>query len=194
METKRELIELGKVVKLHGYLGEVKIATSFDNDFDIKKIESLFDENGNELKVKRIMKSTDGIYVGFVDVGLEQAQKMIGKFFFMDRSLVEGKVLIEDLKGSVVCFEDGTEIGKVVDIQDYGSAEVFYVQLLDGRELLFPNVKGIIVSFDYHTKKLVVDKSKLKEVSDYENWCFNIISRDVWTIKTKHFKKSNRVK
>ena len=94
---------------------------------------------------------------------------MIGKFFFMDRSLVEGKVLIEDLKGSVVCFEDGTEIGKVVDIQDYGSAEVFYVQLLDGRELLFPNVKGIIVSFDYHTKKLVVDKSKLKEVSDYEN-------------------------
>ena len=194
METKRELIELGKAVKLHGYLGEVKIATSFDNDFDIKKIESLFDENGNELKVKRIMKSTDGIYVGFVDVGLEQAQKMIGKFFFMDRSLVEGKVLIEDLKGSVVCFEDGNEIGKVVDIQDYGSAEVFYVQLLDGRELLFPNVKGIIVSFDYHAKKIVVDKSKLKEVSDYENWCFNIISRDVWTIKTKHFKKSNRVK
>ena len=29
---------------------------------------------------------------------------------------------------------------------------------------MFPNVKDIIVSFDYKAKKLVVDESKLKEL------------------------------
>lgn len=165
----KKYIKLGKIVKLHGIVGEVKIATAFDKDFDIKKIESLFDENGNEFKVKRIMKSNDGIFAGFENVDLETAQKMIGKYVFVNRSLFSGKILIEDLKESDVVFDDGKNIGKIFDIQDYGSAEVFFVKLLSGRELLFPNVKDLIVSFDYEAKKLVVNKTKLKEVSDYED-------------------------
>ena len=30
-----ELIEIGKVVKLHGYLGQMKVNSRFDDDFDI---------------------------------------------------------------------------------------------------------------------------------------------------------------
>lgn len=188
----KKYIKLGKIVKLHGIVGEVKIATAFDKDFDIKKIESLFDENGNEFKVKRIMKSNDGIFAGFENVDLETAQKMIGKYVFVNRSLFSGKILIEDLKESDVVFDDGKNIGKIFDIQDYGSAEVFFVKLLSGRELLFPNVKDLIVSFDYEAKKLVVNKTKLKEVSDYEDWCFNIVSWNVWTNKAEYFEKGNR--
>jgi len=34
---------------------------------------------------------------------------------------------------------------------------------------MFPNVKGVISSFDYKQKKLVVTKEKFGEVCDYEN-------------------------
>jgi ribosomal 30S subunit maturation factor RimM len=160
---------LGNAVKLHGYLGEIKIVSNFDKDFDIKQIKTMFDEGGNEFVVKRILKNTDGIYVGFEGVDLEKAKTFIGKQFYIDRNLVGEKILIEDIKKSNVFLDDGTLLGKVFDVQDYGSAEVVYVLLKNGKELLFPCVKGIIVSFDWKENKLVINKDKLKEVSDYED-------------------------
>lgn len=187
-----EKICLGKVVKLHGYLGEVKMIAQYDDDLDFKKIESMFDENDNEYKVKRIMKNTDGFYIGFEDVDLEKAKALINKQLFIDRNLVAGKILIEDLKGSTIYFEDDSVFGKIDDVQDFGAAEVFYVISTTGREYLFPNVKGVIVSFDYKQKKLVVNKDKLREVCDYENWYFNAISWNVHSAFFKHNGQGNK--
>jgi hypothetical protein len=39
----------------------------------------------------------------------------------------------------------------------------------------------LIVNFDYKQKKMVINLKRLKEVSDYENWCFNALSKYVWT-------------
>ncbi len=164
-----EKVVLGKAVKLHGYLGEMKIVTKYDNDFDVKKIKMLYDENENEFKVKRLFKNTDGIIVGLDGVTLDMAKAFIGKNFYIARDLFAGKILIEDLKNSKVVFDDGKVLGKIQDIADYGSAEVFSLQTENGRELLFPNVKGLIQNFDYKQKLLTVDKNKLKEVSDYED-------------------------
>ena len=101
--------------------------------------------------------------------------------FYIDRELVGGKILIEDLKGSNVYFEDETLIGNIQDVQDYGAAEVFFVKTQKGTEIMFPNVKGVIASFDYKQKKLVVNKEKFGEVCDYENWYFDIVSWNVYT-------------
>ena len=61
------------------------------------------------------------------------------------------------------------KLGKITDVQDYGAAEVISVLTVNGKELMFPNVKGVIVSFDYKEKKLVLNKTKFKEVADYED-------------------------
>ena len=179
-----EKICLGKVVKLHGYLGEVKMNAKYDDDFDIKQIKFMFDSIGNEFIVKRILKNTDGLYVGFENVDLEKAKSLINHELFIDRSLVAGKILIEDLKGSEIVFEDGSAFGKIDDIQDFGAAEVFYVITNSGKEVLFPNVKGVIVSFDYKAKKLVINKEKLGEVCDYENWYFDAFP---WNVHATFF-------
>lgn len=167
-----ELVSLGKVVKLHGYLGQMKINTKYDKDFSIKNITKIYDEKGTEYAVNRIFSNTDSIVVGLDGVDLEKSKTFIGKELFIARELVSEKILIEDLKESRVFFEDGTVLGKITDVQDYGAAEVFYVAQENGRELLFPNANGVIVSFDYKQKSLVVSKDKLKEVSDYEDWYF----------------------
>lgn len=163
-----ELVCLGKVVKLHGYLGQMKITTEIDKGFDINTIKELTDQNGNTFKVTRIFKNTDAVVVSLDGVDLEKAKSYVGTLFYVSREVVGGKILIEDLKGSVV-FVGEKEIATVKDVQDYGSAEVFYAELKSGKELMFPNVKGIIVSFDYKEKKLVLDENRLKEVSDYED-------------------------
>ena len=164
-----ELIEIGKAVKLHGFIGQMKINAKFDKDFNLKKIDKMYDEKGNEFKVSRLFQTKDAIVVLLEGVDLEKAKTYINKAFFIDRELVAGKILIEDLKGSVVSFENGDELGRVEDVQDYGSAEVFFVKSKANKQLMFPNVKGVIVSFDYKTKQLVLNKDKFKEVCDYED-------------------------
>ena len=164
-----ELIEIGKAVKLHGFMGQLKINAKFDKDFDIKKIDKMYDEKGTEFEVSRVFPNKDAIVVALKGVDLEKAKTYINKSFFISRELVSGKILIEDLKGSTVFFEDDFELGKITDVQDYGSAEVFFVKQKSNKELMFPNVKGVIVSFDYKTKKLILNKAKFREVCDYEN-------------------------
>ncbi len=164
-----EKVCLGKVVKLHGYLGQMKVITEFDKGFDITKITRIADEKGNQFNVSRIFKNTDGVVVKLEGVELEGAKTYIGKLLYIDRALVEGKILFEDLKGSEIYFDNNRKFGKIIDVQDYGSAEVITCILENGKELMFPNVKGLIKSFDYITKKLVVNEQRLKEVSDYEN-------------------------
>ena len=175
-----ELVSLGKVVKLHGYLGQMKIITKYDKDFSIKNITKIYDESGAEYNVNRIFSNTDSVVVGLDGVDLEKSKTFIGKELFIDRALVSEKILIEDLKDSRVFFEDGSPLGKIVDVQDYGAAEVFYVSQENGRELLFPNANNVIVSFDYKQKSLIISKDKLKEVSDYEDWYFITFSKYVW--------------
>ena len=164
-----KLVSLGKVVKLHGYLGQMKINTKYDKDFSIKNITKIYDESGTEYVVNRIFSNTDSVVVGLDGVDLEKSKTFIGKELFIDRELVSSKILIEDLKDSSVIFENGEKLGIITDVQDYGAAEVFYVKLENGRELLFPNANNVIVSFDYKQKQLVVLKERLKEVSDYED-------------------------
>ena len=53
-----EKVCLGKVVKLHGYLGQMKVATEYDKDFDVNKIKEIANEKDEVFKVSRIFKNT----------------------------------------------------------------------------------------------------------------------------------------
>ncbi|MBR7172454.1 MAG: hypothetical protein IKD36_01535 [Clostridia bacterium] len=164
-----EKVCLGKVVKLHGYLGQMKVQTEYDKDFDANKIKEIVNDKDEVFKVTRIFKNTDGVVVKLEGVELEQAKTYIGKLLYIDRSVLGDKILFEDLKGSKVVFEDESELGEITDVQDYGTAEVITCLMKNGRELMFPNVKDLIVNFDYKQKKMVINLKRLKEVSDYEN-------------------------
>ena len=102
-------------------------------------------------------------------IDLEKSKTYIGKMLFVDREIMKGKILIEDLKGSIVELDDGEILGKIKAVEDYGAAEVFFVKSDNGKEIMFPNVKDLIKEFDYKNKKMIVIKSKLKEVCDYED-------------------------
>lgn len=162
-----ELVKLGKVVRLHGILGEMKIATKLDDDFDVKKLDYVYAEQ-QAYAVKRAFKHDGGLIVGLDGVDINMAKTFISKEFYIDRNLVSGKVLIEDIKGSSVYIGDKMA-GTVTDIQDFGAAEVIYIKTDTGKELLLPNVSGLISKFDRETKVLRLDENKVKEVSDYED-------------------------
>lgn len=164
-----EKIELGKVVRLHGYLGQMKIATKYDKDFNIKTIKKIIDENDNVFDVIKIFQTKDGVVVALDGVDLEKSKLYVGQMLYVERNVIGDKILIEDLKNSIIYLDDGEVLGKITTVEDYGAAEVFFVKTEKEKEIMFPNVKGLIKEFDYKNKKLIAIKSKLNEVCDYEN-------------------------
>ena len=58
---------------------------------------------------------------------------------------------------------------RIKPYRDFGAAEVITFKSSAGREYMFPNAGGVIASFDYKTKQLVVNEEKFRQVCDYEN-------------------------
>ena len=157
-----EKVCLGKDVRLHGYLGQMKVQTEYDKDFDVNKIKEISNEKDEVFKLTRIFKNADGVVVKLEGIELDEAKTYIGKMLYIDRNVLGDKILFEDLKGSKVVFEDESELGEIIDVQDYGTAEVITCMMKNGRELMFPNVKDLIQHFDYKQKKMVINLKRLK--------------------------------
>lgn len=162
-------VKLGKIVKLHGYLGAFKVKTSYDKDFEIKNIKNVFDKNDNLFEVERIFKTKDGVVIKIKGLNLENVKLMIGSDIYIEREVVGNKILIEDLKGATVQTSSNKILGKIYDVEDYGSAEVFFAKSSSNKDFMFPNVKGLILNFDFETKILTIDEKRFGEVCEYED-------------------------
>ena len=68
----------------------------------------------------------------------------------------EGEFYHSDLIGCEVILKDGTRIGLVAGLQDYGAGGLLDVRR-DGKELLIPFAKAICPEIDPVGKKIVID-------------------------------------
>lgn len=91
----------------------------------------------------------DGGFVYLKVAGIEDrtaAESLKDAFIEIDRinavELDEGSYFISDIVGCKVFTDDGTEIGKVTDVSQYGAADVYTVS--DGRRTVrFPFLKNL---------------------------------------------------
>lgn len=79
--------------------------------------------------------------------------------------LEEGRYYIADLLGAAVVTESGELLGTVKDIAPL-SSEVYTLEK-DGKQILFPAVKGVVKRVEIAEKRLIVDKKRFDEVAVY---------------------------
>ena len=79
--------------------------------------------------------------------------------------LEEGRYYIVDILGLVCVSEEGETLGVVKDVASLAS-EVYTLEK-DGKEILFPAVKGVVVKVDLEGGNLVVNKKRFDEVAVY---------------------------
>ena len=165
---KSELL-IGKVLKPHGLKGEVKIETFSSNPARFSMLKKL-KLDGVEYSVKRL--SLDGAFgtVGLVGIDdANQAEALRGKMISVNRNdlpkLPEGNYYIADLLG-VDVFVSGDRIGELVDILQYGSADVYVVKTISGT-CSFPALKQLIKSVDVEKGEMVLDDMVFQRVVVY---------------------------
>lgn len=168
---KKEFLEIGKIVGVHGLKGFMKVQYwCDDSDFfcSFKKFylneNTVLDVESSKPHGNIILLKAKGIST------IEEAESMRGKTLLIKREdaiLEEGRHFIEEIIGcSVYDSENGELLGKLTDVTDNPANDIWHIEK-EGREYLFPAIDEFIVSVDVETEKIVI--KVLKGIFDDED-------------------------
>ncbi len=163
-------IEIGKITKAQGIKGEVKLLCYVDDAQMLKTIKIVY-IGQNSYKVLKYRPDGNFCYLlldGITD--RNTAESMREWIVYADKESVqldEGRYFIEDLIGCNVILSNGNTVGKVVDILQYGAADVYVCQ--GERNVSFPFLKDLVLSVDVQKQLITLCEKRFEEVCVYDD-------------------------
>jgi 16S rRNA processing protein RimM len=169
---------IGVIGKPHGIKGEINVVVVSDYPNIILKGSRLFMDKDLSIPVEvdnvrqKKLKGRDVSVIKLAGIDdRNDAQRLRGKNLYMVGgdvpALEKGQFWIDDLIGCRVLLSDGTDIGKVQDVEVLASNENLAVLIEDtdievsgtiGNILYVPLIKDYIENIDISVKKIVLKK------------------------------------
>ena len=165
-----ERLVIGEVLKPQGIRGELKVKTFTDTPQDVKTFGTVYIDD-KPYKILSFRVGNDGAaYLGLRGIPDRNAAELFrGKKLEGARedapALKDGQYYIVDILGLSCETQEGEFLGTVKDVSIL-STDVYTLEK-DGKNILFPVVKGVVVKVDVENKKLIVNKSVFDEIAVY---------------------------
>jgi 16S rRNA processing protein RimM len=151
-------IALAAVAGAHGVKGEVRLKLFSDSVESLSRHEKLH-VGGAERRLLGIRpsgKAAVARFEGIVDRSAAEALR--GSLVEVDRSallpLEEGEYYHADLIGVPCEDRDGTPVGTVLAVENYGAGDLLEIELGDGKRSLIPFKPGVA---DLEDDRIVID-------------------------------------
>ena len=164
-----KMISVAFVRRVQGIKGDVRISALMDNPNDIKKLKSLLVEGEDkERKVERVFQVSDGFGLKLEGINLvNDAEKLKNKKLFAKREDIDKlknnkDIYIEDILNKLAVLDDGEELGKIFDVQNFGANDIIYINSVKYKNLCFANIGGIIV--EVKEDKVILNKQEFSKV------------------------------
>ena len=158
-------IIVGRLGKVRGLNGELKIIslTDFEGRFD--NLEEIFVDN-NIMKIESVKNIGGEIFIKFIGVNnREVAKTLTNKILSVDRKnaapLSEGEFYTFDIIGCEV-YDGEKFFGRVENVLKTGSNDVF--QVMGESEILVPALKSVVQKIDIANKKIFIDSATLEAI------------------------------
>ncbi len=160
------MIQIGTIINTHGLKGELKIKS--DSDFDdvrYQKGNHVYIEYENTMvlmEVNTYRKHKGNLLVSFKDhQDINLVEKYKGSAIFVKESdrkpLSNNMYYYSDLMQCSVVNEEGTLIGKVINMEDTVNAQKnMRIKLEDGKEVLVPFIEVFIKHIDLDQKVITI--------------------------------------
>lgn len=158
---KKEYLEAGKIVTIHGIKGEVKIMPYTDYPELLCEFDRLFlGKTHTEINVERSRVQKNMVIAKLEGIETpEEAEKLRNKMLYMHRDdleLDENTYFIQDLIGVEVKDADsGVVYGEIADVMQTGANDVYVVKGAD-REYLVPAIADVVVSTDIDSNIMII--------------------------------------
>lgn len=164
-------LAVGKIVKPQGIKGELKLLSLADSPEVFNVIKKVFID-GDEYKILSV-RIADGVYLALKGIAdRNMAETFRNKFVYADREDIpveENRYFVSDIIGCTVCFEDKMVLGRIDDVSSRGSTDFFTVKTTDGKSVIFPHLKAVVVAVDISEKVVIIKKERFNEVALYED-------------------------
>ena len=152
---------LAAVAAAHGVKGALKLRAFTEDPLDVAAYGPLYDEAGNAYPVRVLHGVKGGVVAelgGIDDRGAAEALR--GLRLYVPRAALpaaeDDEWYADDLIGLAVVAPDGTALGKVAAVQDYGAGDVLAWRDEAGREGMVPFTRAHVPEVDLGAGRLVV--------------------------------------
>lgn len=147
---------LGRAIGARGLKGEVRIKTFTEDPLAISSYGPLQDEAGTrQFELSNVKAAKDGVVARLKGVTTrEDADALKGVEFYVDRDRLpdmgdDSTFYYEDLIGLVAINENGSALGQVVAVQNFGAGDLLEVRpATGGATVLVPFTQEIVPDID----------------------------------------------
>ncbi len=157
-------LEIGQIVNTFGIKGMVKVKPFTDNIERFSNLEKIYIKNKSgqtEYKIQEIKYHKNMVLIKFEGIeNPEQADLLRNSYLIVDRETEEplepGRYYIVDMIGLDVFTDDNEYLGKLEDIYNTGSNDIYVVKNELGKQVLLPAIEDVIKNIDMDNKKVIV--------------------------------------
>ncbi len=148
---------LGRAVGARGLKGELRIKTFTEDPLSIGSYGPLQDEAGlRQFNISNVKAVKDGVVARLKGISTrEQADALKGVEFYVERARLpdvedDSSFYFEDLIGLVAINQNGSALGQVVSVQNFGAGDLLEVRpATGGPTVLVPFTEEIIPDIDF---------------------------------------------
>ncbi len=172
-----DYLMIGEVLRPQGIQGECKIRP-WAADLDLfRRWKTLYLQQGGAYEPVscRVTRIHDGfVYAVLADcAGPEDAERYRNRKLYIDRAHAakpeKGAVFIADLIGCEARTPDGTVLGRLSEVLQYGPVDTWVFKAPDGRAWMAPALMAVFPEVDPESRVIAVVPERLQEVAVYED-------------------------
>ena len=161
---KQEYFEIGQIVNTFGIKGVVKVNYFTDDPLEFEKLKTILVEKNKKLlefEIEEAKLHKNQVLLKLKGINdINEAEKYKGCYIKLPRGkakkLPENTYFIADLIGIDVFTDNGELLGKVDDIYNSGSADIYVIKNELGKQILLPGIKEVIKEIDVDNEKIIV--------------------------------------
>jgi 16S rRNA processing protein RimM len=158
------LVCVAVVAAAHGVRGALRLRCFTERPEGVVAYGPVYDKAGNRLfELTLIGQARDGVLARAEGIGdRTEAERWRGVELYVPRAalpepLDEDEFYIEDLRGLAVERPDGTRIGRVVGLDNFGAGAVIEVALDGGGSATLPFTRAVVPVVDPEGGRIVVE-------------------------------------
>lgn len=160
-------IIIGRIGAAHGIRGEVRVNPMTDFPERFHDMTEVYVDNAL-LEIESVRYHGDKILMKFRGYETRNdAETLKGMMLSVPRSeampLNEGEYYTFDIIGLGVFDVNGNALGKVTNVLETGSNDVYVVKSDDGKEILVPALKAVVKEINIDESRMVVDLPEVIE-------------------------------
>lgn len=159
-----QYLEIGQIVNVRGLKGEVKVNSYSEDPNRFEKIETIILKlkgKMQEYNIEKVSYTKNQVVLKLKNIDtIDEAEKLRNSIILIDRNsleeLPEDVYYIADLIGLDVYTDENEYLGKVDDIFNTKSNDVYVVKDDQGKSKLLPGIDEVIKEINLEKSKIIV--------------------------------------